>query len=474
MQIYQIFIPELHANVKFKVVPNDECADFLKKHKKDGPNFRQDVLKYIVFNLNTEVAASLNMMSRTAAEKAAEAIYAGCIMLNPGLDVDYWINIAYGTNPTDTQNDNETLDLSQLRNLIKNAKNAKTKTNKKTESKNRKLSKERFLGLESYLKSNIIGQDEAIEEIVATLFRSQADLHDINRPIGTFLFAGSSGVGKTHLANTLHKYMFGDEIPMVRIDCGEFQHKHENQKLLGSPPGYVGHDEGGQLTNQIKKNPFSVVLIDEVEKAHQDIWNTFLRIFDEGIVTDSKGELIDFRNTIIIMTTNLGNDKIVDSLISTSAGFTQNVVFSRATTKLPSRSVVEKNTHEAINKYFRPEFLNRIDKTVIFNHLTRENCEKIAQLEMSVVAEKLSKRGILLQYTENAISALIDRGIDTIRGARGISQVRREILETPLAKIIVNTYIPKGTIFHIDYLEDDFIFDITKPARKTKVARGVQ
>lgn len=469
MQIYQIFIPELHANVKFKVVTNEEAEAFLKKHK-NKDDLRQAILKFIVFNLNTEVASSLNMMSRQAAERAAEAIYAGCIMLNPGLDVDYWINIAYSTNPVSPDIEDDALNLTQLRNFIKTARSTQNKKNiKKTETKNRKLSKEKFLGLDNFLKTNVIGQDEAVDEIVSNLFRSQADLHDTNRPLGVFLFAGSSGVGKTHLANTLHKYMFGEEVPMVRIDCGEFQHKHENQKLLGSPPGYVGHDDGGQLTNQIKKNPFSVVLIDEVEKAHQDIWNTFLRIFDEGIVTDSKGELVDFRNTIIIMTTNLGNDKVVDSLISTSAGFTQNVIFNRATTKIPSRSVVEKATNEAINKYFRPEFLNRIDKTIVFNHLSRENCEKIAQLEMSVIAEKLSRKGISLHYTDQAVNALIDRGIDTIRGARGISQVRRDVLETPIAKLIVNTYIPKGTIFHIDFVDDGFIFDITKPTKKIKL-----
>lgn len=473
MQIYQIFIPELHANVKFKVLPNSEIEEFLSKHNVKDKDIRKQILQYIVFNLNTEVASSLNMMSRQAAERAVEAIYAGCIMLNPGLDLDYWINIAYSTAPVNNDLDDDMINLSQIKSFIKTTSSLNKKKNTKAQPvKSKKLTKEKFLGLENFLHYNVIGQDEAISEIVSTLFRSQADLNDPNRPLGVFLFAGSSGVGKTHLANMLHRYMYDDQSQMVRIDCGEFQHKHENQKLLGSPPGYVGHDEGGQLTNQIKNNPNTVVLIDEVEKAHQDIWNTFLRIFDEGIVTDSKGELVDFRNTVIIMTTNLGNDKIVDSLISTSAGFTQNVVFDRSTKKMPTRAVVEKSTHEAINKYFRPEFVNRIDKIVVFNHLTKENCEKIAELEMSLVADKLSKRGISLQYTANAIDALINLGIDTIKGARGISQVRREVIETPMAKMIVNTHIPKGTIFHIDYLDDSFIFDVTKPVKKVKQRSG--
>ncbi|MEN9820710.1 MAG: hypothetical protein RL176_612 [Pseudomonadota bacterium] len=471
MQIYQIFIPELHSNVKFKVLPAAEAEEFMSKHKSSDKNMRKHILQHIVYNLNTDVAASLNMMSRIAAERALEAIYAGCIMLNPSLDVDYWINIAYMTAPVDPTTSDDNMNIDQLRAFIKTAhSNSVSKKKKLNESpKAKKLSKDKFLGLEYYLKSNVIGQDEAIEEIVSTLFRSQADLNDPTRPLGVFLFAGSSGVGKTHLANTLHKYMYGDESQMVRMDCGEFQHKHENQKLLGSPPGYVGHDEGGQLTNQIKKNPYTVVLIDEVEKAHQDIWNTFLRIFDEGIVTDAKGDIVDFRNSIIIMTTNLGNDKIVDSLISTSAGFNQRVDFNRNTSKIPSRSIVEKSTNEAINKYFRPEFINRIDKTVVFNHLTKDNCQKIAQLEMSVIADKLSKKGISLQYTDNAIDALIDKGIDTVKGARAISQVRRDVLETPMAKLIVNTHIPKGTIFRIDYLNDSFIFDVTKPVKKSRL-----
>jgi ATP-dependent Clp protease ATP-binding subunit ClpA len=468
MQIYQIFVPELHANVKFKVIPNVDIEDFLKKHKTTDKDFRKQVLQYIVFNLNTEVSSSLNMMTRVAAERALEAIYAGCVMLNPGLDIDYWLNIAYSTTPV-KPTDGDVLDLSQVKKLIKSAKDQSARNNpKQKNTKTFKISKEKFLGLDLYLRSKVIGQDEAVEELVSALFRSQAGLSDSNRPLGVFLFAGSSGVGKTHLANMLHTYMYGDEYQMVRIDCGEFQHKHENQKLLGSPPGYVGHDDGGQLTNQIKRNPFTVVLIDEVEKAHQDIWNTFLRIFDEGIVTDAKGELIDFRNAIIIMTTNLGNDKIVDSLIATSAGFTQRVEFNRQTSKIPARSIVEKATNEAINKYFRPEFINRIDKTVVFNHLSKESCEKIAQLEMSLIADKLSKKGIALHYTDNAVDALINLGIDTVRGARAISQVRRDAIETPMAKLIVNTYIPKGTIFHIDYIDDGFVFDVTKPLKNKK------
>lgn len=472
MQIYQILIPELKANVKFKVLPASDIEAFLKKFKnKQSKDLRKDILKYVVFNLNTDVSSALSTLSRTAAERALEAIYAGCIMLNPGLDLEYWINIAYSTAPIDPDG-NDALDddaIQSMKKFLRQAAKVKeTRANAMKASKTKKMSRLKFLGLETYLKSSVIGQDEAIDEVLSALYRMQADLHDITRPLGVFLFAGSSGVGKTHLANSLNKYLYGEDTQLIRIDCGEFQHKHENQKLIGAPPGYVGHDEGGQLTNQVKKNPYSVILVDEVEKAHSDIWNTFLRIFDEGFVTDSKGEKIDFRNTIIIMTTNLGNDKTVDSLISRTAGFTGKVEFNRRTEQTPSRSIVEKHTNEAISKYFTPELINRIDKIVIFNHLKREDCEKIAEIEMSFIAEKLSKKGISLEYTDNVINGLISLGIDTVKGARGISQVRRDIIETPIAKTIVKSSIPKGTIFHIDYLDDNFVFDFQKPVKKSK------
>jgi ATP-dependent Clp protease ATP-binding subunit ClpC len=258
---------------------------------------------------------------------------------------------------------------------------------------------------------------------------------------------------------------------MVRIDCGEFQHKHENQKLIGSPPGYVGHDEGGQLVNLVKKNPYTVVLLDEVEKAHPDLWNTFLRVFDDGILTDSKGEEVDFRNTIIIMTTNLGNEKTVDFLLAGGAGFNKSINYKAGTTQAPPKEMVEKNTLDAIRKHFRPEFLNRIDKTIVFNHLIQDDFEKIAELEMSIVADKLVKKGYLVNYNEQVISAMLKKGVDTVKGARGLAQVRREQVEDKLADILIKSLPPRGSIFEISYKdkEDDFIFTIKKPEKETNI-----
>lgn len=470
MQIYQIYIPELHANVKFKVLPATDVEEFAKKHKRlSTENYKKKVLQHFIYNLNVEVSQSLSMMSRISAERALESIFAGCIMLNPGLDIDQWIDLSYALTPVIPFDQDSEDNIEEIKKFIR----SKGKPADKAKvAKPKKMTKQKFLGIQQYLEESVIGQSEAVEEIVSALLRSQADLNDGNRPLGVFLFAGSSGVGKTHLANKLHEYMYSSDLPMVRIDCGELQHKHENQKLLGSPPGYVGHDEGGQLTNQIKRNPNTVVLIDEVEKAHQDIWNTFLRIFDEGVVTDAKGELVDFRNCIIIMTTNLGNEKVVNDLVDTGVGFNQSVDFSRRTSNTPKRDVVIKNADKAIHKYFRPELLNRIDKVVVFNHLSKEDCIKIAKLEMSVTANKLSKKGISLDYTDNVIDGLIDLGIDTVKGARGLAQIRRDNIETEIARTIVESQVPKGTIFHVDYVNKEFSFNIQKPIRKSKAVKS--
>ena len=388
-------------------------------------------------------------------------------MLNPGLDIDLWIDLAYSKMVASPIIDDDfPLDEDML-NRIKGSKNKKTSPKVKV----KKITRQKFLGLKQHLEDNIIGQSYAISTIINALKRSQVGLNDKNRPLGVFLFAGSSGVGKTHLANTVHKYLFGEEYSMVRIDCGEFQHKHENQKLIGSPPGYVGHDEGGQLVNLVKKNPYTVVLLDEVEKAHPDLWNTFLRVFDDGILTDSKGEEVDFRNTIIIMTTNLGNEKTVDFLLAGGAGFNKSINYKLGTTQAPPKEMVEKNTLDAIRKHFRPEFLNRIDKIIVFNHLIQDDFEKIAELEMSIVADKLVKKGYLVNYNEQVISAILKKGVDTVKGARGLAQVRREQVEDKLADILIKSLPPRGSIFEISYKdkEDDFIFTIKKPEKETNI-----
>lgn len=403
-------------------------------------------------------------------------------MLNPGLDIDLWLNIAYTgvSDPLDELDDDQ---ISSA--FVESLKKMKPKYPKinmddfpfdskaKVIPKIKQISKQKFLGLQNHLKCNVIGQDFAIESIVSSLRRSQAGLSDNDRPLGVFLFAGSSGVGKTHLANVLHKYLFGNEYPMLRIDCGEYQHKHENQKLIGSPPGYVGHDEGGQLVNIIKQYPSTVILLDEVEKAHPDLWHTFLRVFDNGLLTDAKGELVDFKNSIIIMTTNLGNDKTTEHLLGSGTGFNRDVNYKTETKKIPEKNILERNTNDAIRKHFKPEFLNRLDKIVIFNYLSESDCETIAQLEMSVVAEKMRKKGYSFEYNLSVIESLIDKGIDSVKGARGLSQIRREQIESPLADSIINSSIPRGSIFQLYCENNIFKFHIKKPNKKSGLLKEV-
>ena len=475
MNMYQIYVPELGIFVKYKVLKPEEAENLLSEIKDKTTNvYRKAILESLIFNIKTDVAEALRVMSRSAAEKCIEALYAGCIMLNPGLDIDYWLDIAYTGNPTipsikNKKKDSDFDDPFHFSEDLEKIFNDtfKKHSEEKPKPKPKKLSKEKFLGLNTHLKTNVIGQDNAIETIVSALKRSQTGMNDPNRPLGVFMFAGASGVGKTHLANELHKYIYGSDYSMVRIDCGELQHKHENQKLIGSPPGYIGHEDGGQLINMIKKYPNTVVLLDEVEKAHPDIWNTFLRIFDEGIATDNKGKQVSFKNTVIIMTTNLGNDKTADNLLKTSAGFTGSVDYKTRTRAIPNKEIVEKNTLEAIRKHFKPEFINRIDKVVVFNHLRHDDMISIAELEMSIVKSKLLSKGYSLTYTDSVVEGLIEKGIDTVKGARGLSQVRREGIEDKLAELIISSIIPRGTLFEIDH-EEDFKISLIKPQKQQK------
>jgi ATP-dependent Clp protease ATP-binding subunit ClpC len=465
MKIYQIYVPELASYVKYKVLtPEDIEALVAELSGKTAKEYRLAILENVIYNIKSEISESLRLMSRPTAEKCIDALYNGCVMLNPGLDIDLWINLAYSkTLEISGLDDNMFID-DELAKKIHDAKNKKTSNKNKV----KKVTRQKFLGLQNHLDSNIIGQTNAVESVISALKRSQVGLNDKNRPLGIFLFAGSSGVGKTHLANTLHKYLFGEDNPMVRIDCGEFQHKHENQKLIGSPPGYIGHDEGGQLVNLVKKNPSTVVLLDEVEKAHPDLWNTFLRVFDDGILTDAKGEEVNFQNTVIIMTTNLGNEKTVDYLLAGGTGFNKNINYKTTTTQAPPKEMVEKNTLDAIRKHFRPELLNRLDKVIVFNHLIQSDYEKIAELEMSVIVEKLTKKGYSVNYNDQVISALILKGVDTVKGARGLAQVRREQMEDKLADILIKSIPPRGSVFEISYKdkEDNFIFTIKKPEKQ--------
>jgi ATP-dependent Clp protease ATP-binding subunit ClpA len=454
LRVYDIYIPELNRYVKFKVLPPEEIKKIMDDISDyDPPEHMKTVVENFVYNMRHEIVDALKMLSDEAGELAIEALFNGCVMLNPGLDIDSWVRIAYSaTKPI--------VNLREMTKDIAVSPPPKPKAATKELKKPPRITKTKLNNLTKHLESKLIGQSEAITSAVNVLKRSLTGLNDEGRPLGVLLFAGSSGTGKTLLAKELHSYLFGSEYEMIRVDCGEFQQKHENQKLIGAPPGYIGHEEGGMLTGRIKETPNTVVLLDEVEKAHPDLWNTFLRVFDEGVITDNKGKQVSFKNAIIIMTTNLGNDKIVENLTGKGTGFAARVNIDLESIETPKREIVEKTTKEAIRKAFKAEFLNRVDKTIVFNHLTYEDYLKIAQLEIDLIDSKLMKKGFILNSDETVLKGLVDKGVNTIFGARGMSRVRRDEIEDQIAELIISNSPKRGTIFEIFYVNKIFELNI--------------
>jgi len=456
MGLYEIYIPELDVIVKFKILSMEEGQIFCLDHEGSSTeDYKKAVLEHTVFNLKTDVAQRLREASREQGEHVLDQLYHAAIMLNPGMSFATWLNLTRSQKVPSTALE---------------AVNKPRKTTKRTIAK-AKLARSKFLNLERHLKERIIGQDEAIAEVVSALKRAHVGLQDVDRPLGVFLFAGASGIGKTYLAEELHKYLFDSKHDLVRVDCGEYQLKHDNQKLIGSPPGYFGHEEGGQLTNQVLANPDTVVLIDEVEKAHPDMINTFLRVFDKGMLTDSQGQQVSFRNAIIIMTTNLGNDKVVNSMLGKGVGFNQKLHTSTSEAQLPSRSWVVSKTEEDIRDFFKPELLNRVDKTVVFNHLTGSDYAKIADLELQVVQSKLSGLGHSIAYDSDVIDQMLSMGVNAVEGARKLNRVRRVNIEDELANLLLDETYPKGTVFQI--IPSDTKFGVVALGTDRAKAKGV-
>jgi len=305
--------------------------------------------------------------------------------------------------------------------------------------------REKLLKLEDELHKRVVGQEEAIVAVSDAVRRSRAGLQDQKRPIGSFLFLGTTGVGKTELAKALAEYMFDDEASMTRIDMSEYQERHSVSRLVGAPPGYVGYDEGGQLTESVRRRPYSVVLLDEIEKAHPDTFNILLQVLDEGRLTDNKGRLADFKNTIIIMTSNMGSDIIQEKF--------ENI-------KDPDTAMEAAKTEVLglLKQNVRPEFINRIDDIVMFSPLTRKDIRKIVSLQLKGVKKMLSKQNIVLDATEEAISYLATRGFDPQFGARPVKRViQREVLNK-LSKEILANEITTDSIILIDEFDDQLVF----------------
>src|SRR5437867_357510 len=307
---------------------------------------------------------------------------------------------------------------------------------------------QRLLAVEGEMSKVVIGQREGVSAICKALRRSRADLKDPRRPIGTFLLLGPTGVGKTLLAKTLAEQMFGDSKSLIQLDMSEYMEKFNVSRLIGSPPGYVGYEEGGQLTEQVRRKPYSVVLFDEIEKAHPDVWNLLLQILEEGKLTDNVGRVVNFRNTIILMTSNVGSDTIKKQ---------STLGFSPITDESSYEKMRERIMEEA-KKTFRPEFLNRLDDIIVFRALTKPDLVQILDLEITKVMQRLKARNIVLQLDEKAKDFLVSKGYDPAYGARPMRRAVERSLEDPLAEEILKGSFHEGEPIQVSMADDRLVF----------------
>ena len=319
---------------------------------------------------------------------------------------------------------------------------------------------ETLLHLEDELHKRVIGQDDAVTAVAKAVRRARAGLKDPKRPIGSFLFLGPTGVGKTELARALASSLFGDESAMIRLDMSEYMEKHTVSRLVGAPPGYVGYEEGGQLTDAVRRKPYSVILLDEVEKAHADFFNILLQVLDDGRLTDSQGRTVDFRNTVIIMTSNLGAKALHKN--STELGFLapKKAESHAQNTKVIDFKEAKKSVLDAVKRHFRPEFLNRIDEMIVFHPLTEEDLTKIVTILMSDVIKRLGERDLHLEITPEAMKLLVKEGSDFTMGARPLKRAIQRLIEDPVSDLILKGEAIAGKTIKADAKDNDIVVTI--------------
>jgi ATP-dependent Clp protease ATP-binding subunit ClpB len=297
---------------------------------------------------------------------------------------------------------------------------------------------EKLIHMEERLHERVIGQDEAVVAVANALRRSRAGLSDPNRPIGSFLFLGPTGVGKTELARALAEFMFDSEGAITRIDMSEYMEKHAVSRLIGAPPGYVGYDEGGQLTEAVRRRPYAVILLDEIEKAHPDVFNVLLQIMDDGRLTDGQGRTVDFTNTVLIMTSNVGSQEIAGERIDEN---------------------IREKINDVLTATFKPEFLNRIDETVIFHRLSREDITRIVDVQVAMLTERVRERGIEIELTDDARTLLGNLGYDPTYGARPLKRVIQSHLVDRLALKLLEGEFAEGDTVRVEARDGDLVFE---------------
>jgi len=307
----------------------------------------------------------------------------------------------------------------------------------------------KLLRMEDELHERIEGQNEAISALSRSIRRTRAGLKDPNRPSGSFIFLGPTGVGKTELAKTLAEFLFGDSDALIQLDMSEYMEKHTVSRLVGSPPGYVGYDEGGQLTESVRRKPFSVVLFDEIEKAHPDIFNTLLQILEDGRLTDAQGRAVDFKNTILIMTSNLGSSELHKNQVG----------FQKMDESL-NHEKMQLKLHEALKGHFKPEFLNRIDEVIVFHELSQEEVEKIVDILFERVRKQLQAKAIGVELTEAARAFVARRGYDRELGARPLRRTIQRLIEDPLSEKLLYKEFSASDMVVIDVENGEVVFRV--------------
>jgi len=307
---------------------------------------------------------------------------------------------------------------------------------------------QKLVQMEARLHERVVGQDEAITAVANAIRRARAGLQDPNRPLGSFIFMGPTGVGKTELARALAEFLFDDEHAMVRVDMSEYQEKHTVSRMIGAPPGYVGYDEAGQLTEAIRRRPYAVVLFDEIEKAHPEVLNVLLQLLDDGRLTDGKGRTVDFKNAVVIMTSNLGSQFIAEHAGALTEG-------------------IRRQVNEALRQHFRPEFINRIDEVVFFHALGLEHMKLIIDIQVRGLLARLADRKIQVELSDTAKGALVSDGYDPAYGARPLKRTLQRRILDPLALKVLEGEVKEGDTVRVDTSGGTFTFGVTHPAAVT-------